>query len=62
MIAVFMSYYFAVLAQLVEHSAVNRAVAGSNPADGAIIFLFFCHFYRKYLNTDKDKDNTVTGG
>jgi hypothetical protein len=44
MIAVFMSYYFAVLAQLVEHSAVNRAVAGSNPADGAIIFLFFAIF------------------
>jgi hypothetical protein len=26
----------AVLAQLVEHSAVNRAVAGSSPADGVI--------------------------
>jgi hypothetical protein len=26
----------AVVAQLVEHSAVNRAVAGSSPADGVI--------------------------
>ncbi len=38
MIVVFMSYYLAVLAQLVEHSAVNRAVTGSNPVDGAIFF------------------------
>ncbi len=30
---------FAVLAQLVEHSAVNRTVAGSSPADGAYIFV-----------------------
>ncbi len=27
--------HYAVLAQLVEHSAVNRTVAGSSPADGA---------------------------
>jgi hypothetical protein len=32
---------FAVLAQLVEHSAVNRAVAGSSPADGVTLF-FSC--------------------
>lgn len=38
MIVVFMSYYLAVLAQLVEHSAVNRAVTGSNPVDGVITF------------------------
>ncbi len=34
------AYNYAVLAQLVEHSAVNRAVTGPSPVDGVTTFFF----------------------
>lgn len=39
------AYNYAVLAQLVEHSAVNRAVTGPSPVDGVStsFFLIFSH-------------------
>jgi hypothetical protein len=37
--------YLAVLAQSVERTAFNRVVVGSNPTDGAFLFITFLLFF-----------------
>ena len=41
---------YSLLAQSVEHAAVNRRVVGSSPTGGAILSVFFDYFLKKIKN------------
>ena len=54
------TYNSAVLAQLVEHSAVNRAVTGPSPVDGVPTPFFSCRTLF-YVKSDSNLKSNLAG-
>ncbi len=42
---------YALLAQLVERTTLNRVVVGSIPTQGVTFLTFFCQFCMRFVNT-----------